>query len=204
MATPPVVAAVATSGTLKPILRFVAVCAVTAFAAAVISGPLIFSLLIALLARPPALAAGALNGPLVVGDWAAPEAGYSKTAGFGYVDRSDCSVCSTFHRGVDVSTGCRSPVYAAGPGTVVAAGWDATGYGNRVTIDHGGGVTSMYGHLPNGGILVAVGQTVAAGDQLGVEGSTGKSTGCHLHFEIRLDGTSVDPLAFMNARGITL
>jgi murein DD-endopeptidase MepM/ murein hydrolase activator NlpD len=194
------VAAVAATGAHKTILRILATCTGIAVVAALTSVSLFFALLTAPLSR----AASAGSRPLTVGEWGAPEASYSVTAGFGYVDRSDCSVCATFHRGVDLSAGCRAPVYAAGPGTVLAAGWDASGYGNRVMIDHGAGVTSMYGHLPDGGIQVTAGQAVKAGDPLGVEGSTGKSTGCHLHFEIRRDGTSVDPLAFMNARGITL
>ncbi|MGL4339243.1 MAG: M23 family metallopeptidase [Rhodoglobus sp.] len=198
--SPPAQALAVSAGGSKMIVRIVAVslgCMVGAF---LISVPLLLTLLTAPAAGP----ASAGGRPLVVGEWGAPEVGYSITAGFGYVDRSDCSVCSSFHRGVDLSAGCRAPIYAAGPGTVIAAGWDSTGYGNRVIIDHGGGITSVYGHMPDGGVLVPVGQSVVAGNQIGIEGSTGKSSGCHLHFEIRSGGQSVDPLAFMRGRGIII
>jgi murein DD-endopeptidase MepM/ murein hydrolase activator NlpD len=200
MAVPQAVTAVVSTGAHKPILRIVGASAAALFGAFLVSVPLLLSLLTA----PLGVASSTGDRPLVVGDWGGPEAGYSVTAGFGRVDRSDCSICSSFHRGVDLSAGCRSPVFAAGPGTVLSAGWDTTGYGNQVTIDHGGGLTSTYGHMPDGGVMVAAGTVVKAGDQIGMEGSTGRSTGCHVHFEIRLDGQSIDPLAFMRARGITL
>lgn len=199
----PAAAAAATSGALKPMLKIIGASLATLVAAGLIAVPLLLSLVFSLLAAPVSGAA-AIGGPLVVGSWGTPEANYSVTAGFGYVDRSGCSICSEFHRGVDISAGCGAPVYAAGPGVVTAAGWDTGGYGNRVMIDHGGGIVSMYGHMPIGGIGVTVGQKVKAGDQLGIEGSTGKSTGCHLHFEIRSNDQSIDPLAFMRAREIRL
>jgi murein DD-endopeptidase MepM/ murein hydrolase activator NlpD len=86
---------------------------------------------------------------------------------------------------------------------VVAAGPNGS-YGNFVMIDHGGGVATAYGHVVDGGIRVAVGQTVAAGQPIALVGSTGASTGCHLHFEVRVNGVQIDPLPFMAARGVTL
>jgi murein DD-endopeptidase MepM/ murein hydrolase activator NlpD len=200
MAVPGVAAALIKTGAHKPIVKAVGASLGALVGAALIAVPMFLTIL----GLPAGTVAPLGGGPLIVGQWGVPEVGYTVTAGFGYVDRSDCSVCSEFHRGVDLSAGCGQPVFAAGPGTVSVAGWDGSGYGNRIIVDHGGGYISMYGHMPDGGIRVTVGQTVTAGDQLGIEGSTGKSTGCHLHFEIRSDGQSVDPLAFMLERGIAI
>ena len=78
------------------------------------------------------------------------------------------------------------------------------GYGNFVLIDHGSGIASAYGHIISGGILVGVGQSVGVGTNIARVGSTGDSTGCHLHFEIRVNGTAIDPQGFMAGQGITL
>jgi len=95
------------------------------------------------------------------------------------------------HQGVDIAAPWGTPVRAAAAGTVVYAGWFG-GYGKLVVVDHGGGVATLYGHLSS--IAVSPGDRVAAGDVLGRVGSTGYSTGPHLHFEIRVDGRPVDPL----------
>lgn len=101
-----------------------------------------------------------------------------------------------YHRGVDIATSTGTPVLAADSGTVVTAGWpDNSGYGNRVVIDHGNGYRTLYGHLSK--VNVAVGQTVKRGNVVGLEGSTGRSTGPHLHFEIRRGGTLLNPLEFL-------
>lgn len=99
--------------------------------------------------------------------------------------------------------GCSTPIYAASSGTVSYAGYYG-GYGNYVRISHGGGVSTAYGHIVNGGIRVANGQSVVAGQLIALVGSTGNSTGCHLHFETRINGNSTDPVPFMSARGISL
>jgi len=79
---------------------------------------------------------------------------------------------------------------------VILAGWpDNVGYGNRVLLDHGNGLQTMYAHLS--GISVSEGQTVNRGDVIGRMGSTGRSTGTHLHFEIRTGGGLVDPLEYL-------
>ena len=78
------------------------------------------------------------------------------------------------------------------------------GYGNFVQVDHGGGVSTGYGHQVNGGIMVSVGQRVEVGQRIGTVGSTGNSTGCHLHFETRQGGVAADPVPLMSARGIRL
>jgi len=107
------------------------------------------------------------------------------------------------HGGIDLAPGCNAPIVAATSGTVTYAGWMG-GYGNFVIVDHGGGVTTAYGHQPNNGIVVRVGDVVQAGQQIGHVGTTGNSTGCHLHFETRVNGNATDPAPFMAARGIRL
>lgn len=96
----------------------------------------------------------------------------------------------SFHSGVDIGASSGTSVAAAGSGTVISAGWNG-GYGNCVIIDMGNGVSSLYGHLSS--IYVSSGQTVSAGQSIGAVGSTGNSTGPHLHFEMRSYGTAVNP-----------
>lgn len=108
-----------------------------------------------------------------------------------------------FHRGTDVAASCGSPIFAATGGIVVEARASGS-YGNWILLEHGSGVQTGYAHLSDGGILVSPGESVAAGQLIGAVGSTGASTGCHLHFEVRLDGTAVDAVPFMAARGIQL
>ncbi len=140
----------------------------------------------------------------VVGDWGYPLAGtYRITSRFGARSVPDCAFCSRNHRGYDLAQACGAPIYAAGPGTVIRAGAWGT-FGNAVQIDHGGGVSTIYGHMMWNSLSVSVGSTVAAGTQLGLEGRTGAATGCHLHFEIRVSGVAVDPGLFMAARGLPL
>jgi len=101
-----------------------------------------------------------------------------------------------YHRGIDIATTHGTPILAADAGRVIVAGWpDNTGYGNRVMIDHGNGFVTLYGHLSV--IKVTIGQTVNRGDQIGLEGSTGRSTGPHLHFEIRRTGTTINPMDYL-------
>jgi murein DD-endopeptidase MepM/ murein hydrolase activator NlpD len=133
--------------------------------------------------------------------WARPVSGHI-TSPFGH-RVSPCSGCSSFHQGTDIGASCNTPIYAASSGTVIYAGWNG-GYGNFTLIDHGGGVTTGYGHQPNGGILVHVGQVVTVGQHIGRVGTTGASTGCHLHFEVRINGSAIDSVPFMRARGIVI
>lgn len=101
-----------------------------------------------------------------------------------------------YHRAIDIANKAGTPVLAADSGTVTVAGWpDNIGYGNRIMIDHGNGFVTLYGHLSK--ISVEVGQTVKRGDVIGLMGSSGRSTGPHLHFEIRASGKAQDPLAFL-------
>lgn len=96
------------------------------------------------------------------------------------------------HSGIDVSAPSGAPLVATGSGEIISAGWRG-GYGNCVMIDHGNGLVSVYAHMSR--VSVRVGQRVGAGDTVGAVGSTGLSTGPHLHFEIRVNGEAVNPLA---------
>lgn len=101
---------------------------------------------------------------------------------------------SWYHPGLDISNLSGGPIRASDSGTVTTAGWpDNSGYGNRVIIDHGNGYTSLYAHMS--AIYVSQGQQVNKGDVLGAMGSTGRSTGTHLHIEIRKGGVALNPLA---------
>lgn len=106
-----------------------------------------------------------------------------------------------FHPGDDIGAACGTTIVAAAAGTVLAAGPNG-GYGNFVLIDHGGGVETAYGHIRDGGIGVTVGEHVAAGQPIAQVGSTGLSTGCHLHLEVRVNGVQIDPYPFLAARGV--
>jgi murein DD-endopeptidase MepM/ murein hydrolase activator NlpD len=101
------------------------------------------------------------------------------------------------HSGVDLAAATGTPVTAPSPGVVVAAQWWG-GYGLLVAIDHGKGVQTRYGHLSQ--LAVYPGQQIAMGQVLGYVGSTGQSTGPHLHYEMRLNGQPLDPLRATGAR----
>jgi murein DD-endopeptidase MepM/ murein hydrolase activator NlpD len=100
------------------------------------------------------------------------------------------------HTGIDLRDDYGAPVRATAAGRVVTAEWTG-GYGNMVEIDHGNGIASRYGHLS--GITVREGQTVGAGTVIGRIGSTGRATGPHLHYEVRIDDEAVDPARFLRA-----
>jgi murein DD-endopeptidase MepM/ murein hydrolase activator NlpD len=98
------------------------------------------------------------------------------------------------HEGVDIAVANGTPVVAAKAGVVIVAGWMG-GYGNLVVIDHGGGVATAYGH--NTSVTVGVGQLVEQGQLIAYSGSTGHSTGPHVHFEVRINGSPVDPMGYL-------
>jgi len=106
-----------------------------------------------------------------------------------------------FHRGTDIGASCSSNIYAATGGTVTYASAYGT-YGNFVLIDHGDGISTGYAHIRSGGTFVSVGDHVDAGENIASVGSTGASTGCHLHFEVRIDGSAINAVPFMAARGV--
>lgn len=139
--------------------------------------------------------------PVVEGEWGYPLTGaYSKGRGFGHSPVAGCGYCSVDHQGYDMAQGCGSTIYAAGPGRVITAG-SYQGYGNTVRIDHGDHLVTLYGHMQWNSLRVHVGDAVTAGTPLGAEGNTGRSFGCHLHFEVQTGGRSLDPQPFMAARG---
>lgn len=101
-----------------------------------------------------------------------------------------------YHRGIDIANKDAPDILAADSGEIIAAGWlDNAGYGNRVIIDHGNGYQTLYAHLSQ--VYVVPGQTVKRGVAIGRMGSTGRSTGTHLHIEIRRDGVPVNPLELL-------
>lgn len=123
-----------------------------------------------------------------------------KTAAFtsGYGVRSDpFRGSSAMHAGIDLAGPSGTPIYATADGTVQRAGWNSGGYGNLIEIDHGRGIETRYGHLSK--ILVSPGQRIRRGEIIGRMGSTGRSTGSHLHYEVRIDGRAVNPVPFMKA-----
>ena len=98
------------------------------------------------------------------------------------------------HEGIDIAVGYGTPIHAAASGTVIFSGWMG-GYGNFVIIDHGGGMATAYGHQSS--IAVGGGQTVSQGQVIGYVGCTGHCFGPHLHFEVRINGSAVDPLGYL-------
>lgn len=128
-----------------------------------------------------------------------PLPGAPVTQGFGpstYTFEPPFGGYAHFHTGIDYGAPRGTPVLAAGEGTVVLAGFNSGGYGNYVVISHGGGLDTLYGHLDS--LAVRQGQHVDRGQPLGAEGSTGNSTGAHLHFEVRRAGQPVDPAPFLH------
>lgn len=135
----------------------------------------------------PAVAEVVLRGTKAKPTYMFPVTNWNVTSNFGYR-------WGRLHAGTDVGVPQGTTVRASRGGQVVTAGW-VGGYGNCVIIDHGDGVSTRYGHLSQ--VLVSVGQYVDQGDQIALSGNTGRSTGPHLHFEIRINGEAVDPLPYL-------
>ncbi|MEV8253000.1 peptidoglycan DD-metalloendopeptidase family protein [Rhodoglobus sp. NPDC076762] len=157
--------------------------------------------------RAAAEAAGSSGGS--TGGSGAPSAnGWTKPA-YGYITSVygySSNYGSSFHKGTDIGAGCGAPIYAASSGTVVYAGygWNG-GYGNYIILEHASGVRTAYGHIIAGGINVSYGQSVAVGTRIASVGSTGNSSGCHLHFEVRPNGwDTTNPVTFMSSKGVGL
>ncbi len=100
-----------------------------------------------------------------------------------------------YHKGIDIANRGVPGVLAVDSGRVVSSGWSPAGYGNHVMIDHGNGYRTLYAHLSK--IYVVAGQTVNRGSSIGQMGSTGRSSGPHLHFEVIQNGAHVNPLNFL-------
>jgi murein DD-endopeptidase MepM/ murein hydrolase activator NlpD len=98
------------------------------------------------------------------------------------------------HEGIDIGVGYGTPIHAAASGTVITAGWEG-GYGNLIVIDHGGGLATAYGHQSS--FAVGYGEHVSQGQTIGYVGCTGHCFGPHVHFEVRVNGTPVDPLGYL-------
>ncbi len=123
------------------------------------------------------------------------------TSGFGVRD-DPFHKGAAMHPGIDLAGAYGTPIYATADGTVVRAGWNSGGYGNMVELDHGRGISTRYGHMS--AVLVHAGDHVTRGEQIGRMGSTGRSTGNHLHYEVRIDGRPVNPIPFMKSTDYVL
>lgn len=134
------------------------------------------------------------RGTIIPPTYIKPLSGGRLSSGFG-ARSAPTAGASSNHRGVDWATPIGTPVVASNTGTVVTAGW-VSGYGYAVYINHSDGRQTRYGHLSK--VLVKVGQTVTQGQQIALSGNTGRSTGPHVHFEIRINGTAVNPLNHLN------
>ena len=123
-----------------------------------------------------------------------------KSAAFtsGYGVRSDpFQGRAALHAGIDLAGAVGTPIYATADGIITTAGYNSGGYGNLIKIDHGRGIETRYGHLSK--MSVRAGRRVKRGDLIGRMGSTGRSTGSHLHYEVRIDGRAVNPVPFMKS-----
>ena len=138
---------------------------------------------------------GSITRAASAGSLGAPLAQLKTASPFGYRVSPITGGSGEFHRGQDYSAQCGTPVMAAASGTVTFTGWHPFGGGNRVVIDHGNGLETTYNHLSSDS--VKVGQQVSRGDVVAMSGTTGASTGCHLHFEVMVNGEVVDPTGWL-------
>jgi len=121
----------------------------------------------------------------------------------GYGVRSDpFRGSAAMHAGIDLAGPMGTPVYATADGVVGRSEWNSGGYGNLIELNHGQGIQTRYGHLSQR--LVQAGQRIHRGQLIGLMGSTGRSTGSHLHYEVRIDGRAVNPIPFMQQPAMTI
>lgn len=142
-----------------------------------------------------AQSAGTVSRAASAGSLGAPLDSLITASPFGYRVSPITGGYGEFHRGQDFAAQCGTAVHAAASGTVTFAGWHPFGGGNRVVIDHGNGLETTYNHLSS--FDVYVGQKVTRGDTVALSGTTGASTGCHLHFEVMVNGEVVDPMGWL-------
>ncbi|KQO48325.1 MULTISPECIES: M23 family metallopeptidase [unclassified Frigoribacterium] len=166
-------------------------------------------------AARPAPAAGGGTGPVAPGTggpgpgvtvpdpgtgWVTAIRSYSSYQPYGYRVHPITGEYK-LHAGADFGAACGTPIYSVSAGRVSYAG-PSSGYGNLIVVDHGGGVSSAYAHMERNGIYVSVGQQVQAGQNIAGVGTSGGSTGCHLHLEVRQGGVATDPVAFLATKGV--
>ncbi|MFI8093965.1 peptidoglycan DD-metalloendopeptidase family protein [Streptomyces sp. NPDC086080] len=158
--------------------------------------------------QPAQQSSPAASAPATANQAASASSGYSSPVpggGVGTAYKVAGSMWSSgYHTGVDFSVPTGTSLKAVGSGTVVSAGW-AGAYGNQVVIKLSDGYYAQYAHLSS--LSVSAGQTVSGGQQVGLSGSTGNSTGPHLHFEIRTSpnyGSDVDPLSYLRSKGVSI
>lgn len=141
---------------------------------------------------PPVTAVAVAAGPVMRQiAFAQPIHGYAVNSSFG-LRRLAGDVVSRRHEGVDIAAPIGTSVFVATEGVILRTGYDPAGYGRFIEVRHPNGMTTLYGHLSR--VDVASGMDVAAGERIGLVGTTGRSTGPHLHFEVRRAGTPVNPV----------
>ena len=130
---------------------------------------------------------------------AEPVLGSNLTSGYGV--RSDpFRGRAAMHAGIDLAGPIGTPIYATADGVVQRAEWNSGGYGNLVELNHGHGIQTRYGHLTRS--IVNAGERVKRGQLIAYMGSTGRSTGSHLHYEVRIDGQAVNPIPFLQSTAV--
>jgi murein DD-endopeptidase MepM/ murein hydrolase activator NlpD len=125
----------------------------------------------------------------------APLASVNVSSPFGLRGNPLTGAAGEMHTGLDLAGACNTPVLAAAAGKVTEAGWSPYGGGNRIVVDHGKGLKTTYNHLAS--IGVSKGQALGKGSRIGAVGTTGNSTGCHLHFEVMVKDRTVNPAAYL-------
>ena len=157
-------------------------------------------------AAAAAAAAAARNrgqaGVVSAQGWALPTAGRI-TSPWGFRNDPAAHGAWRMHYGDDIANGCLQPIYAAHSGTVAYVGRYGD-IGNYILIRDGDQYSTSYGHIADGQTFVRVGQSVSSGQNIARTGTTGASTGCHLYFQVYVNGSPVDPVPFMLARGVTI
>lgn len=143
-------------------------------------------------APKPEIAERGTNAGVASGSWVWPTTAYDVTSPFGW---RDLFGSPNFHPGVDLGCPIGTPIYATNNGVVEDAGWNSGGYGIWVKINNGDGIETVFGHMSQ--VVAHSGETVAKGQLLGYSGETGFATGPHLHYEVRLNGTPVNPGPYM-------